>query len=278
MVIPPVAGRLGAQVRQLSVNLNLQALSLAEGLRAALSVASIIAVNETLQWPPLIEAAPAASNTCLCDPGGPIRRRIPVLLVFTLLGALIVGGVELTRGGAIAVALPLGILGLCCATFVRIYGETPQLVGVLLGAVLILALDRPLPNVEQTAVPTVFIGAGRARRTAGVASNSLAASLSRAPVECVKGSGAASEAARVIEAALRRCAGRATAIMFDSRIRTARSQPVWTAWWEWIARSSAALAAGSVRLDARPAAATEAVARIGWQLELIAGTLERLPR
>jgi hypothetical protein len=58
----------------------------------------------------------------------------------------------------------------------------------------------------------------------------------------------------------------------------ALSQSAWTAWQDWIARLAGALAAGSLRLDARPAAATEAVALIGWQPELIAGTLERLPR
>ena len=64
-------GQLGAHLRRLSASLNLQALSLAEGLRAALSVAVIIALNEYFHWPPLIEAALGALNTCLADPGGP---------------------------------------------------------------------------------------------------------------------------------------------------------------------------------------------------------------
>jgi uncharacterized membrane protein YccC len=116
----------------------------------------------------------------------------------------------------------------------------------------------------------------RARRAAGIASNSLEASISRALLEPATGPRVALPAAMVIDAALRRCAGRSTAIMLDATMRTALPQPAWRAWRDWIARSTAALAAGNVRLEARPAAAIEAVARIGRQLELIAGTLERL--
>ncbi len=137
-----MAGGSGAHVTRLAASLNLQALSLAEGVRAALSVAVIIALIEYFQWPPLIEAALAALNTCMCDPGGPIRRRVPVLLAYTLLSALVVAGFTVARGWGIAVALPLGVFGLFCATFVRIYGETPQLVGVLLGVMIIMSLDR----------------------------------------------------------------------------------------------------------------------------------------
>jgi hypothetical protein len=46
---------------------------------------------------------------------------------------------------------------------------------------------------------------------------------------------------------------------------------------DWIARSGAALAAGSTQLDPRPVPAIEAVSRVSRQFELIAGALERLP-
>jgi uncharacterized membrane protein YccC len=141
--------------------LNLRAVSLAEGLRAALSVAVIIALNQYLQWPPLVVAALAALNTCLCDPGGLIRRRVPVLLLFTMLGGLVMAGAGLARSGGIAIALPVGVAGLFCASFVRIYGETPQLVGVLLGVMLILALDHPVPDLAQAGVlVATFISGG----------------------------------------------------------------------------------------------------------------------
>ncbi len=154
-----VPGQLGARLQRLSAGLNLQALSLSEGVRAALSVAVIIALNEYFQWPPLIEAALGALNTCMADPGGPIRRRLPVLLTFTLLGAVVVAGGGLARAGGIALALPLGVAGLIVCTFVRIYGAMAQLVGVLVGVMLILSLDRPVPDLVQAGMlALVFIG------------------------------------------------------------------------------------------------------------------------
>src|ERR1700728_3348672 len=129
---------------RLPINLNLRAISLTEGLRAALSVAVIIALNEHLHWGALNEAALAALWTCLCDPGGPIRRRLPVLLTFAALGALITAGVGLARGLGMAVALPIGAFGLFALSFARVYGQAALQLGVLLSFAMILALDRPI--------------------------------------------------------------------------------------------------------------------------------------
>jgi hypothetical protein len=82
-------GTLRALFQQARQRVDLQVLSLKEGARAALSVAVIIAANVYFDWPPLFVAAPAALNTCMCDPGGPIRRRFPALLAFTLGGGLV---------------------------------------------------------------------------------------------------------------------------------------------------------------------------------------------
>jgi hypothetical protein len=60
-------------------------------------------------------------------------------------------------------------------------------------------------------------------------------------------------------------------------MRTALPQRACRAWRDWIARSGAALAAGSTQLDPRPVPAIEAVSRVSRQFELIAGALERLP-
>ena len=98
--MPALSQRLSA----LSASLNLRALSVAEGLRAALSVAVIIALNEYFHWPPLIWSALSAFNVCMCDPGGQVRRRMPVLLTITLLTVLIVGLGGPVRAGVIALA------------------------------------------------------------------------------------------------------------------------------------------------------------------------------
>ena len=42
----------------------------------------------------MMEAALAALLTCLCDPGGPIRRRMPSILAFGLLGATVTVGIR----------------------------------------------------------------------------------------------------------------------------------------------------------------------------------------
>ena len=62
----------------------------------------------------------------LQDPGGPIRRGVPVLLSFTLIGAAVTAGFGLLRDSGPAVAMPLGMFGLFCASFARIYGQAPN--------------------------------------------------------------------------------------------------------------------------------------------------------
>jgi len=155
-----VTNRVKARLGLPSLSFNLRALSLAEGLRAALAVAVIIAINEYVHWQPLGEASLAALLTCLCDPGGQIRRRVPVLAGFVLAGGLITAGAGLARDAGIAVALPVGLLGLFGATFLRIYGQSAQQVGALLSVVLVLALDRGLPEARAAAQVAAFVGGG----------------------------------------------------------------------------------------------------------------------
>ncbi len=157
---PPPPRSRAPDLARLPIALNLRAISLAEGVRAALSVAVIIAINERLHWTALNEAALAALWTCLCDPGGPIRRRLPVLLTFAALGALITAGVGLARGLGMAVALPIGAFGLFALSFTRVYGQAALQLGVLLSFALILALDRPIDLATAGALVAGFVGGG----------------------------------------------------------------------------------------------------------------------
>src|SRR6201996_2218894 len=144
---------------RLPIAVNIRAISLAEGLRAALSVAVIIAINQYLTFAPLREAALAALLTCICDPGGPIRRRVPVLLGFALTGAAVTAVYGLLRNFGPAVALPLGVFGLFCSSFLRIYGQVPQQLGALLATVQILSLDRGIASLDEAAIlAAAFIG------------------------------------------------------------------------------------------------------------------------
>ncbi|MBV9251150.1 MAG: hypothetical protein JO227_18100, partial [Acetobacteraceae bacterium] len=146
---------------RLPIRLKLQTISLAEGVRAALSVAVIFAAMEILGLPVLREAGLAALLTCICDPGGPIRRRVPVLLCFTAFGAVITVCGGLARAAGIGVALPFGVLAIFCASLARVYGEAPQRLGALLASVTILSLDYPLRDAQQAgALAGSFIGGG----------------------------------------------------------------------------------------------------------------------
>ena len=150
-----------ADLTRLPITLDLRGLSVAEGVRAALSVAIIMAASAVIDLPLLREAALAALLTCICDPGGPVRRRVPVLLGFSLLGAAVTGGFGLLRGYGLPVALPLGMLGLFCASFARVYGQAPQQLSGLLGVVMVLSLDRALPDLATAvAVAGAFLGGG----------------------------------------------------------------------------------------------------------------------
>lgn len=142
----------------LPISLDVRAVSLAEGVRAALSTSVIVALNGWLHVPALSQSALAALLTCLCDPGGPVWRRVPPLLSFAVLGSLLYSGFGLARGIGYAV-IPLAAFGIFCNLFARVYGQSAQLVGNLLTVVLVLALDRPIPSFSAAAETAIaFFG------------------------------------------------------------------------------------------------------------------------
>jgi uncharacterized membrane protein YccC len=116
-----------------------------------------------------------------------------------------------------------------------------------------------------------------ARRAAGVASNRLEASISRALTEPGATGRDRLEAALVIDAALRRSAGRLSAIQLDPGLRAALSLDAHAAWHDWISGAMRALAAGETVLKPRPATAeADSLVRIARQIELMAGAMTRL--
>jgi hypothetical protein len=116
-----------------------------------------------------------------------------------------------------------------------------------------------------------------ARREAGVASNVLEASINRALIEQGGGGRDMLEAVLVIDAASRRCAGRLSAMRFDTGPRTASPPESLRVWRDWIGGSMRSLAAGQSELTPRPdTGATDALRRLAGQIELMGGAMRRL--
>ncbi len=119
----------------------------------------------------------------------------------------------------------------------------------------------------------------RARRAAGLSSNNVEASVSRAMLEPGHAARDRLEAAMVIDAALRRFAGRLSAMQLDPGLRDAFAAETWRRWRDWIGGSMRALAVGQGRLAARPVIAAgpraEAMLRIARQIELMAAVVDR---
>lgn len=132
-----------ARLGRLPVQLDLRAVNLAEGVRAGLSVALIVAAAQFLVRPALMESALGALFTCLCDAGGPIRRRIPGLLGFAALGTAMTFGFSVLRHVSPAAALACAAIGIFCTSFARIWGQSALQVGNLLTVVLVIAIARP---------------------------------------------------------------------------------------------------------------------------------------
>ena len=145
-----------ANLARLPIAIDLRAISVAEGVRAALAIAVIVAADQWLHWPPLLEAALAALLICLADSGGPIRRRLPALFTFMVLGTLITTVFGVLRGYGMFVTVPLATLGIFALSFARIWGQAPMQIGNLLVVVLVLALDEPRTLPEAALIGSIY--------------------------------------------------------------------------------------------------------------------------
>jgi uncharacterized membrane protein YccC len=152
--------RPSADLAQLQVGLDLRAIDLTEGVRAALSVAVLVAADEWLRWPPMMEAALAAWLCCLCDQGGPVARRVAPVLTCAFVGAAITAGLGLARYAGDWVALPAATLVVFACSFARIYGQSAQTVGNLLAVTAVLALDHPLDPPSAVVAASAYACGG----------------------------------------------------------------------------------------------------------------------
>ncbi len=137
---------------------DLHAISLIEGARAALAVAAIVALDQWMSRPPLMEAALGALFVCLADAGGPIRRRIPGMVAFAVLGALATAAFGLSRALPLYVMIPLACLGVMATGFARVWGPIAMQVGNLLTVVIVFAVYRPMGWAQAGIIAAAFLG------------------------------------------------------------------------------------------------------------------------
>ena len=130
---------------------DLRSVSLAEGVRAGLAIAAVVALGQWVRWPGIMEAALGSLLTCLCDAGGPIRGRLPALLTFGLLGAAITAGFGLFAAAPAWIVAPVAAWCVVLTSFARVFGRSAMQVGNLLTVVLVLALRAPLPGLHAAA-------------------------------------------------------------------------------------------------------------------------------
>jgi len=124
---------------------------------------------------------------------------------------------------------------------------------------------------------TTAAALGRARAAAGVSSNTLEALITRALLEPGKRQHDPLEAAMVIDAALRRCAGRLATLQHDPLAAANVPRETLRTWRDWVAASFQKLASGRTDLTPRPGGMEiDALARIARQIELMSGAIERL--
>jgi len=113
------------------------------------------------------------------------------------------------------------------------------------------------------------------RRAAGLASNNLEASLQRALNEPVGRRQRHLEAAALIDAALRRIAGRLAAMQQDPGLAGKLPREAWAEWRDWLGRAMEAAARGEAPPSRPAASGGEALARIAGQVELMPEALAR---
>ena len=136
-----------------------RAIRLMEGARAGLAAAVPVFLAWFTGHPEFTFGALAALLTCLCDPAGPIQKRLTLLLSFVAVSMLIMVALPCLRQFGIAPTLMLAVPLLFGFAMLRMYGAATQALGDLLSVVLLLAADTA-KTVPQAAEGAAIFAAG----------------------------------------------------------------------------------------------------------------------
>ncbi len=131
---------------------------IAEGLRSATAVASLVLLSQMVQMPLLTWAAFSAFWTCLADPGGFARNRLRIMGLFAAAGTLMAGlAAWVGTLPAVPATLCLTLLVFLCSLLPLKDAALAQ-VGVLASVVAVVAVDYPGPPPHAAALSAIFLG------------------------------------------------------------------------------------------------------------------------
>jgi uncharacterized membrane protein YccC len=125
------------------IGVDFSKLSYSEGIRAGVAIAATVAVAQLTGWTPLMWGAVGAFWTCLVDPGGPVRGRLPIMLTFGFGGAILSAVASAAAPGGIPLVLPLTFVAILLAALLKIYGNAIGVLGTMFGTLLAVSLIRP---------------------------------------------------------------------------------------------------------------------------------------
>ena len=111
-------------------NLDVQKFDFGIGLREGVGCAIPVLVGEAIGYPVLAWAAVAAFYACLADPGGRVRVRLEAIVALGVFGSLSCGLALWASERSIWLVIPLCFLWSFASTYVRVYGEAAQKVGL----------------------------------------------------------------------------------------------------------------------------------------------------
>jgi uncharacterized membrane protein YccC len=148
------------QPSRLASRFDLRTISFVEGIRAGLAAAVPVAASAWLHQPSLALAALGALLTCICDPAGPMRRRLPVMLIFIVCGGIMLGSFGLLRGYGVLPTVVGAAPCLFLCAYLRVWGQALQALGNLLSVVLLLGTDNALNIGSASNLAIVFMAGG----------------------------------------------------------------------------------------------------------------------
>jgi uncharacterized membrane protein YccC len=152
--------RLAHLSKSLPVQVDLRAVSIAEGLRAALATAVLVALSEFVHEPEVATAAIAAFWVCLADPGGTVERRLATMGLLTAAGTLFSGAAVIAGTFGLAVTLPLTFACSFATSYVRVFTPRLALVGQLVSIAYLVSLSQPSPELGQALLHGLMFAAG----------------------------------------------------------------------------------------------------------------------